>query len=361
MTSELDNYESAYGVLLPCKPSEFGEFIAGLLGKPQTLERRVPGAFIVGRDDIVNLYNLVDQRVHQQNEASLVQCTVRVIYNDDSSVLHNSLQAFVSYNEVTPIASTCVHVSWVYLVRFRNKQVPERQAIDVTFFGNDIGCRVDGPVFYSEEFAQRSLLIRAYNSRMTIRIQHTERTWGVDLDSLLAGALSQMVVPRKPLARMIYVHSGKIGWGVALILISAAAATIVFSSEFFLDSYLEKAKSLGASSSSVDALASKIDFLIEVISTGAWPRFMFAAVTFLLITVALATILGTWVAAKAEIPPRSFVLLSRSAEEDKRKWDQRIKRDWLLFGLSLVASVAAGVLSSWLSANYFTAGVITAL
>lgn len=352
-TNDLDHLEGSYGVYLPCKASEFSEFIAGLLGKPQTLERSVRGAFIVRRDDIVNLCNLVDQRVHQQNEASLVQCTVRVVYHDSSSVLHNSLPAFVTYSEVAPVISVCVNVSWVYLVRFRNRSVPERQVIDVSIFTNDE--ERPGEIYVS--LAD----VRGYERRMTTRIQHTERTWGVDLDSLLAGALSQLVIrPTRP-ARWIILHRGWIGFGVALFLIGGAAVTVLNSSNSLLASYLEKVKALDASSSSATVLASKMDFLVQVVSVGAWPRFVFAAVTFLMITVAVALALGEWVSNKARIPPRSFLLLSRAAEEDKQAWDQRIKRDWLLFGLSLLASIGTGVLSSWLFAQYFAGGVVTAL
>src|SRR5258708_6738933 len=93
---------SAYSVVLPCAPEDFTEFVSGLLGKAQTIEKVFAGAFEINADDIVNTFHLVNQRVHQQNEASLVQFTVRIVYDDDSSVLLNSLEDFVHYSEIRP-------------------------------------------------------------------------------------------------------------------------------------------------------------------------------------------------------------------------------------------------------------------
>lgn len=348
--------ENQYAVLLPCGPEEFGEFISGLFGKPQTVERHIPGAFVLTKADVANLYHLVDQRIHQQNEATLVQFTVRIVYNDNSSVQLRSLEDFMVYGEMRPVASTGAHLSWTYLVQFRNKSILEKQQIDLSFIGSSISPRVEAPIVtFDDDFDVRGEFIRRISPHnIILSIQHTERTWAVDIDSLLAGAVNNFVVPRKPSAKFIHKNSGRIGVGVSLTLLTAAALTIVFKSESFLDSYLAEAKALKAAApTSQDALTARIDFLIEIISTGVWPRFVFAAVAFLIIMIAVSIILGAWVSDKASIPPRSFVLFSKAAEDETRALDQRIKRDWALFGLSLATSVVTGVLSSWLFVKFF--------
>ena len=97
-----------YAVLLPCTPDEFREFLSGLLGKPQTIEKSIYGVFEVPHDAVANTFHLVDQRIDQQNEATLIQFTVWIEYDDNSSVLLNSLQDFLTYSEVRPIASVGV-------------------------------------------------------------------------------------------------------------------------------------------------------------------------------------------------------------------------------------------------------------
>lgn len=122
--------------MLPCPPDQFRDFIAGLLGKPQTIERYVEGPFELTKPDAENLYHLLDQRISSQNDATLVQFTARIIYSDNSSVLLNSFSDFQSYNEVKPLISTGLHLSWTYLIQFKNKSFPEKQNIDISFISD---------------------------------------------------------------------------------------------------------------------------------------------------------------------------------------------------------------------------------
>ena len=116
-----------YTVTLPFPPEAFREFISGLLGQPQTLERRFLGTFELSRPDVETIFHLVDQRVKQQNEASLIQFTIKIIYDDNSSVLLNSIDDFVRYTEVRPVVSVAAHLSWTYLIKFQDRAVPEKQ------------------------------------------------------------------------------------------------------------------------------------------------------------------------------------------------------------------------------------------
>ncbi len=71
--------DEQYAVMLPCSQSDFASFIANLIGKGQTISARVDGAFSIAKDHLINLHHLIDQRVMQQNEASLLQVTVKFI------------------------------------------------------------------------------------------------------------------------------------------------------------------------------------------------------------------------------------------------------------------------------------------
>jgi hypothetical protein len=93
-------------------------------------------------------------------------------------------------------------------------------------------------------------------------------------------------------------------------------------------------------------IISKIDFLLEVISSGAWPRLEFAAIGFLAISLVIAISLGVWVGGKADNRPRSFILLSKAAEEQRKKFVERRRRDWYLFGVSVLTSILTGIISN---------------
>lgn len=63
------NSSNKYVVVLPCPPDQFREFVSGLLGKPQTISKRITGPFEIGKADIENfiilLFNESDSRMKQ--------------------------------------------------------------------------------------------------------------------------------------------------------------------------------------------------------------------------------------------------------------------------------------------------------
>lgn len=337
---------SSFGIILPCEPTEFGEFISSLLGKPQTIERRVVGAFEVSKQDIANIFHLIEQRIHQQNDAALMQFTVRILYDDDSSILLNSLSDFQRYSEIRPITSIGVVLSWVYLVQFKNKAVPERQEINISF-----GNHADGMFFLRKALPIR---LAIGIGGILIRIQHTERTWGADIENLLAGHVKNLIKEVSKKEEFLWKNSGMIGFGSGVVLFLSALLGVVITSSKFIEVYLAKVNDLLIGGKTADEiLTSKIDFVVEIISTGVWPRFTFSIVVFLIISLILAIILGSWIGSKADNRPESFVLLSKKAEEKRSNYLAERKRDWLMFSVSILASIGTGVIANLVFSTYF--------
>jgi hypothetical protein len=79
-----------YMLTLPVELDQLGLFIAGLLGKSQTIEKLIRGPFLVDRTDLENLYHLIEQRISSQNAATLVGFTAKTIYDNASSVFSAS-------------------------------------------------------------------------------------------------------------------------------------------------------------------------------------------------------------------------------------------------------------------------------
>jgi hypothetical protein len=209
-------------IVLPCPPDQFREFIAGLLGRPQTISRYFVEPIEVGRADAENLYHLLEQRISSQNDATLVQFTARIVYDDDSSVLLNSFSDFAAYQEIKPLMSTGLHLSWTYLVQFQNKSFPEKQTIDVSFRAQP----ADGSdVRYINEVWSfpgiRQPYLPAY-----IRIQHTDRTWGTDIEALLSGQIKTLEQAVSRARRFANEWSGTIGF---LTAASAILSSLVLS------------------------------------------------------------------------------------------------------------------------------------
>lgn len=208
--------EQDYAVLLPCSPASFGEFISGLLGKPQTISGYVRGFFEIDRDDIANIFQLLDQRISQQNEAHLIQFSILIEYSDSTTVLINSIDDFYKYAEVRPRDSVGFQLSWTYLIKFIDRNVPEKQIIEIAFRDSRKRYRPFEPI--GERFEESYV-------GFYYRIHHTARTWGVDLASLIEGHL-QTAKKAKISERLLWVSNNK-GWIVfwtALVLFLVANA-----------------------------------------------------------------------------------------------------------------------------------------
>lgn len=344
LVEQVDN--TKFKVMLPCEPENFSEFISGLLGKPQTIEKSISSIFEIEREDVINTFHLVNQRICQQNEASLIQFNVKILYDDNSSVLLNSLIDFMHYTEIRPIASVGVILSWTYLIKFKDKQVPEKQVINLSFRGsnNDFNTRLT-----EDDFVH----IRANrwfgSSGIFLRIEHTERTWGVDIESLLTGHIKTLC--KTPSKTKIFISKNYelIGLITAALFFLSAILAVYFTSSNFVETYLAKVQAISDMVGAHDAIiASKINFLIEVISTGVWPRFIFAVIVFLVISFFLSIFLGFWVISKSNQIHESHVLLSKAAYARQTKSIKKHNRDWFMFmisiGMSFITSVAANMI-----------------
>ncbi len=345
--------EEKFGIVLPCAQEDFSEFISGILGKAQTIDKHVHGPFEITVHDIKNVFALVDQRIRQQNEASLVQFTVRVIYSDNSSVLLNSLDDFMHYTEVRPLISVAAHLSWIYLVRFQDKSYPEKQQIEMSFVagsGDDEGLIIHvGPRLHPISPFQ------VFGNYISFRINHTARTWGIDIEALLTGHINSLLKEENKIKRFIYRHSDGIGmWSAVLLFAGAVAGAFHATSEFF-EHQLDTAQPIMQSKAeALPSLNEKINFLLELTVQGGWPRLEANVGVFLLASLIVAIVLGIWISTNAENRPPSFVLLSKRAMEKRQEVIEKRKRKWLLFGFSLAVNLVTGVLSNIVFALYFS-------
>lgn len=341
-----DDAGGNYGIMLPCAPEDFGEFVSGLLGKPQTIEKGFSGSFDISRKDAINTFHLVDQRIRQQNEASLVQFTVRIIYEDDSSVLLSSLDELLHYSEVKPLVSTGIVLSWSYLIKFRNKKVPEKQDIDLSFISDMRRRR--GIVIGIEEFSDLRM------PGIMLRVKHTDRTWGVDIESLLSGHVESLLRVESRKARFVRHNSGRIGFLVGSLFFLGAIGGAFWASIRFVRSQTENLQTLRSTTQgNSQYFQTQIDLLLDMLVSGVWTRFTFATLGFLVLALVVSIFLAVWVESSANKAPFSFVNLSRKAEERRDHLLGQQKRDWLMFCASILTSVAAGVVSNLLFVRFF--------
>lgn len=337
-------------ILLPVEPEHFAQFISGLLGKPQTSRKFYAGQFALTYDDVINTSQLIEQRMHHQNDASLIQFLVSINYNDDSSVQVNSIEAFKHYTEIKPLVCVGVTLSWIYLVKFPQKDAPEKQQIDLSF---DVKGHFSRPIVTSADEHWQILRVGAGTIRLEIR--HTERTWGNDIESLLDGHIQRIIQAPKGIKNWISEHSDSIGLALGLIIFFGAIAGSAVTTANFIDSHLltytDKFVNL---SGDLKSLNTRVEYLVNISLSGVWPRFLLMLVSFVSASIVVAIFLGMWVSNKANNKPPSFILLSEESKIMKGKHENKIKRDWRMFCVSVITSIFVGILSNILFHNYFS-------
>ena len=144
--------------------------------------------------DITHIFATIEQRINQQNDAQLIQFNARIIFEDDSSVLINSYPEFVAYNEVRNIVSSELHLTLLYLIKFHDKNVPEKQEINISFISNGTKTQVqrfinavNSPRFESEDDTTDRRGVIQYE------VKHTARTWATDLSALMSNSFVALI------------------------------------------------------------------------------------------------------------------------------------------------------------------------
>lgn len=337
-----------YAVLLPCSPASFGDFISGLLGKPQTISGHVQGFFEINRADIASIFNLLDQRISQQNEAHLVQFSILIEYSDSTTVLINSIDDFYNYAEVRPRESIGFQLFWTYLIKFIDRNVPEKQTIEISFRDSRKRYRPLEPV--GQRFEESYV-------GFYYKIQHTARTWGVDLASLIEGHLRTQK-KAKISDRLLWISNNK-GWIIfctALVLFLVANAGLFHAIKSYerlqLSTFNEHIINMANNNKVVDI----VTYIAKQGLSGSVAIYMVSVILYMVV---MALIIGVFCLIFASIldyEARGALLLTTQSEEAYEGRQDAISRSWLSATLSLIGALIVGIVSNfvflWLTTNW---------
>ena len=342
MDSNLNRRDPAseFELVIPIDPQTLGGFISDLLRRPQTIKRRFRGSFDIGKQEIVNVFHLVHQRVLQQNRGSLVQFTVTIAYDDGSTVTVNSLDDFQAYAEVRPQVSKSAHLSWTYLLFFQESVLPEKQVIELSIVSS---IAEDLSYEFSESFADHVLNIR--RSGFRLHVQHSLRSWGVDIESLLTGHIQSWTLRDHWLKLFISQHPFATGFA------SAALLFCFFSFGLYqLSARAESDLLILAQSVSSLSVSEKIDWLAQqtvkrtINSRGS----LVAVLT--MTSLCVSGIFGILMVRLADNPQKSFLVLSEATKAYREKELKKQSKGWAYFVASGITATVAGVASRYIFA-----------
>lgn len=334
-TKEVHDFQKGF-LTLPFNEDQFQSFIKGLLGTPQTITKRIKGNFEIHLNDLQNFHDLINQRVTQQNNGKLIQLKTQIYYSDESSVILSSYEELVSYNEIKPVISEAVRMTWVYLIQFADKSVPEKQEVELMIVSTPQSNIIeddDIPVFYNS------------SGQFRIIIKHTARTWGADVESLITHQINSILTPCSKLKDYIRKKSSTIGLLTGILFLISSLISIFISTINF---NVDEVKKVAEYTQKVKILEGKIDYLLNYIAENSQNLFFLKTQLYIVVSIFIAIVLGVWVVSLANNKTKSYLVLTREAKKNRDYLAEKSKNKIYWFWFSIGFSILTGILSNYI-------------
>jgi hypothetical protein len=337
---KVQDFQKGY-LTLPFNEEQFKDFIKGLLGTPQTITKRIKGNFEVHLKDLQNFHDLINQRVTQQNNGKLVQLKTQIYYSDESSVLLSSYEELVTYNEVKPVISEAVRMTWTYLIQFADKNVPEKQEIELMI--------ISTPQRNVIEDDDIPVIFPSYG-QFRIIIKHTARTWGADIESLITHQINSILTPCSKFKEFIRRRSERIGLFTGLLFLISSLVGIFFYTRSFNKNEIDTVNDFIKNTTVIDG---KVDYLLNYVAQNNQNLFFLKSLLFIVVSIFVAIILGVWVESQADNKTKSFLVLTREAKKNRdtqvKKSERKVYWFWASIATSILTGVFANYIFKWLT------------
>ena len=323
-------------VVLPCTVDQFGNFVSSLLGQPQEIEGGRFGHFAVSREEIEQTYHLITQRVEQQNGVKPIGITIRIVYDDGTSIQLNSFSDFQSFNEPKPVVSTEAHLTLIYLIEFPLSKSPERQDITISFISSS---SQKSPRLTVARFSEGPVELYA-RGFIGYKIKYTARTWGADIEGLLRNHIDHIIKPESKIRVFVRRKSFEIGLfvGVVVFLILFYGQSMI--TERAIANQLRGISDLLGGAASVNE---KLDAIMKMIVSGTATKLSEMSTRYVSIGALFSLILAFYVGAKADNRKPSFVTLTKRAFDEKDYLLKKFERNWIKFWASTIFGLLIGV------------------
>lgn len=126
--TESDDSESM-AIALPLRKKDLGNFISNLLGQQQSFKRQITAKFDIDHVWLVNLHELLHQRIKQQADSTLIEFIAQIHFDSGLKRTITTAESFNAYVETKRESVVAVTLLWSYLVQFPGRPFPEKQEI----------------------------------------------------------------------------------------------------------------------------------------------------------------------------------------------------------------------------------------
>jgi hypothetical protein len=326
-------------VTLPYTEEGFKDFISSLLGRGQEIEKVIRGNYDIDTTHLMNINNLLNQRIQQQNDSKLINFSAKMYFSDESTVSLHSIEELRTYNEIRPMICNAVHLSWDYLIQFNDKLHPEKQQINILFGTNGESFVRNGHIMVSDPFNKQGFI--------KISINHTARTWAVDIESILQQYFESMIDTKASVKKFIYERSGWISFISALcFFIAIITITITTTDQFSSQTLAEVNKNLSDPTLTLDK---RINYISNYLAQGDWNQFSQKLVLFIIVGSVFSVILGVMVESILSSIKigYSFITINEVTKKYKQKVLKKAKHYWWKLLGTILIGISTGVIGNY--------------
>lgn len=331
-------------LIIESEPEKLGQFISGLLGKPQKIKRKIEGVFDIKKNHITNIIDTITQRIAMQNKGNIVSFRGEVFFEDNFVRTIDSIDAFKHLEETKKLRSIAVDISISFLIKFPSKQTAEKQTINIIFSENS-----------SAYFIPYMAIKNKFSSIGSIyyEIENTERTWADDIDNLLRNECHLLIDEETFFIK----HQSKIINGCGFI----SASSLLTFPIYFIDKSQTKIKNTISESinnfpsnfesinQSIDQKASLIIKLYEY-STQMPNNVGIQYLPFFFASIFLIA----YFSALAEKRKKSYITIGETSERYRVKSKKKEGFFKTKLFLSFFINIFAGIVASYVFARYLS-------
>ncbi|MGD1809256.1 hypothetical protein ACP6PL_28010 [Dapis sp. BLCC M126] len=299
---------------LPINMEALKEFVASLLGKAESVEGYIESAFEIDFAGFEQLNYIIDDRITKQNQSVLIEFRAKLFFNDNSLLSFSGIRNFQEYKERRNVICTGFTFTWIYLVEFHDKKVPEKQEI--------------------------SILSVEQIPRISYSIRCTNQGWGIEIAELIRNCIKGFVNVNFPLANFRRkAMENPLVIGIPFFILSYLLCFIfVFPfiySEEGLANCLSFSDQIGQFIGENILLGEKVDFLIKFFNTCQAIDSKKELIFFLVALFSFVpSIFSTQLIIKLiKLPTYRFLLFTEESKKEREKYFTRIswwKNFWLI-------------------------------
>ncbi|MEN3758289.1 hypothetical protein ABDZ57_15860 [Aeromonas veronii] len=336
-------------ISFPVPKSSLGDFVTSLLGQKQSLERTYSINFEINHAWLVNLHEIIDQRVHQQARAQLANFTAVVYFEGGTKRTISTIDAFKGYFETKLLVSVGVKITWSYLVEFPNKPYPESQQISLTAFTKVKKTTNSKDTVESlfEDF------VSSRNAYLNIQIDHTERTWGDDIEGIITNCIDDIEVKISAKERIVRYSRPLLALIITFLMILYPLYSNQTINGDVAEQLIEAYQPLADSKNvKIELINKKVDLIFNGVAN--FEKNKNTSEFKLIICIFLLPIVSAFFLGLTKQTTQSFILLTKKTEDLKKRADEKNNKKVTIVALAYLASIIAGILANygykWVSA-----------